>query len=215
MNSKKTVVSLSLLALLAGVIYINFVHGTAPVPLRKKFLFFPFEINDWKDKEKAGSDYLAGTLGADDMLVREYENKDGQKLELYFSYFEYTKEKKTPHAPQLCWVGSGWAFKDLGQERISSGCAGCPQAMIGKVLAEKDGNKILLIYCYRTNRSYTSDLLKFKMVSAIDAFFRRRNNAFTMQLSVPLGEGDLGEKEALMKEFLSRVFYVLETEYFE
>jgi exosortase/archaeosortase family protein len=80
---------------------------------KKSFLYFPFEIDGWKDKEKANSDYLISALGADDILVREYENKDEEKLELYFSYFIFTKKGKTPHAPQLCWVGSGWAFKDL------------------------------------------------------------------------------------------------------
>jgi len=214
MNSKKTVTFITIAVLLAGTVYINFVHGTVPVRMEKAFLFFPFEINGWKDKEKLNSDYMAAALGADDMLLREYEDSSGQKFELYFSYFEYTKEKKTPHAPQLCWVGSGWVFNDLGQERMPiSGCPGCPVPLVKKILAQKDGQSVLLFYCYRTNRAYTADLLEFKMISARDAFFRRRNNAFAMQLSVPLDGGEPALKEAQALEFLKRVFYVLESDF--
>ena len=211
--SKNTIVFISWIVLLAAIIYLNFLHGVVPVPLKKPFLYFPYEIGQWKDKEKPSSNYLITALGADDITVREYENKDGEKLELYFSYFEYTQEKKAPHAPQLCWVGSGWEFKSLGEEKLTLNCLKCPQVSIRKILAQKEDYKILLFYCYRANKEYVSDFSKFRSIIVRDSMLKRRNSAFTLQLSSDVNGEGLEKKEELMKDFLLQVFPILETEF--
>lgn len=212
--SNKIILFASWSILIFAIIYIHFLQGVTPVALKKQFIYFPFEIGQWTDKEKAGSDYLTGALGADDILTREYENKQGEKFELYFAYFEYTKEGKTPHAPQLCWVGSGWNFKSLGDENLTLDCKGCPQVVIKKILATKNKNKILLLYCYKINGKYASDLLKFRVLNVLDSIIKRRNSAFTLQLSAPLSEGEgLEMKEKEMKDFLVKVFSILEADF--
>jgi len=211
---KSTIIFLSWSILIFAIIYIQFNQGFTPVALKKQFIYFPFEIGQWRDKEKSGSDYLITQLSADDILTREYENNEGEKFELYFSYFEFTKEKKGPHPPQLCWVGSGWAFKSLGDENLILDCKGCPQVVIKKILATKGNKRILLLYCYRGNNKYFADFLKFRAVSVIDSTIKRRSSAFTLQLSAPLLEGeDLEKKEKQMKDFLVKVFSILEADF--
>jgi len=211
--SKNTIiVFFSWLILALAIIYINFIQGVRPAPLKKSFIYFPFEIGEWRDKEKTGSDYLITALGADDILIREYEDREGEKLELYFSYFQFTK-KGGPHAPQLCWVGSGWSFQDLGEERLTLDCKNCPQVVLKKILASKEDKKILLFYCYRINKKYFSDFFKFRAASVFNSIVKRRNNSFTLQLSMQLDGKDLEKEESKMREFLLKVFSVLETDF--
>ena len=208
-----TILAISSLLLLIAILYLQFVQAVTPVPLKKPFLYFPFQIGDWKDKDKPGSDYLITALGADDILTREYEDGAGEKLELYFSYFDFTKEGKGPHAPQLCWVGSGWAFTGLGEERLNIGCKDCPEIVIRKILAQKPDKKILLFYCYKLNKRYISDFSKFKAATVLDSIIKRRSGSFTLQLSSQVGLEGVEGREKVMREFLLQVFPILERDF--
>ncbi len=211
--SKTIIILASWLILIASILYINFIPEGKPVPLRKAFLYFPFELGEWQGKEQTSSDYLATYLGADDILIREYKNKEGEKVELYLAYFEYTKKDKTPHAPQLCWVGSGWSFKSLGDEMIILNDEKSPRVPLKKILAQKNGSKILMFYSYRINRRYVADLLEFRIINVLDSIVKRRNSAFTFQLSAKPGGESLDKKEKLLTDFLQEALSALEEEF--
>ena len=214
MKQSKSIIIFSAWFIVAvAVVYVHFAQNVTSVPLKKPFLYFPFEIEGWKDREKSNSDYLISALGADDVLVREYENKEGEKLELYFSYFNFTNKGKAPHAPQLCWVGSGWAFKDLGVEVIQPACAGCPAVAIKKILAEKKDASVILFYCYRANREYVADFTRFRGLIVRDSLVKRKNSAFTLQLSSPADKYSVQAKAQVMRDFLTQVFSILEKDF--
>lgn len=198
--------------LTAGIMCVYFAPNVTPVQLTRPLRDLPFDMGGWAGRNKTASDYLAGTLGADDILLREYDGIRSEKAELYMSYFAFTQNKKSPHAPQLCWVGSGWALKDLGEEALSLDCEKCPVAVFRKVLAEKGGAQILLFYTYKINNRYVTDLLKFRLISAFDSITRRKNSAFTLQLSSRIDGHDLTLKEAQLKELLLKILTSAEKE---
>jgi len=212
-NKNVLIIASSWILLASALFFLHFSPKAANIPLKKSFLYFPFQIGEWTDKEKPRSDYLVTVLGADDILIREYKNAQGDALELYFSYFNYTKDKKTPHAPQLCWVGAGWELKNLGDQRLSIPCDKCPSVNIKKVLAQKDGQTVLMFYCYKINEKYVADLFTFRAMSAFGSIIRGRNNAFTLQLSSPVNPRDFAQVESRMKDFLVKAFSILETDY--
>jgi EpsI family protein len=198
--------------LAAGIMCVYFAPNVTVVQLVRPLRDLPFEIGGWSGRDKTASDYLAGTLGADDILLREYDGAGADKAELYMSYFTFTQNKKAPHAPQLCWVGSGWALKDLGEEALRLDCEKCPVAVFRKVLAEKGGEQILLLYMYKINSRYTTDLLKFRLINAFDSIVRRKNSAFTLQLSSRTDGRDLAASEAGLKELLAKILTAAEKE---
>jgi len=211
--TKNAAIYITWFILAFAAICVYFAPRVTPVLLKKHLGYFPFEIGGWKGVEKPASDYMAAALGADYILVREYYGASGEKLEVYMSYFAYTKEKKTPHAPQLCWVGSGWALKDLGEETLALESEKCPSAAVRKILAEKDGERILLIYTYKINERYETDLLNFRIWNVLDSIFKRKNSAFTIQVSSQVGGQDFDKKEARMKDFLSKVLSAAENDF--
>jgi len=201
-----------------AAIYINIMPPVEPVPLRKTFLYFPFQIGDWKAKEKPASSYLITTLGADDILMRDYRNKEGDTCELYFSYFEYTviheyAQSKNPHPPQLCWVGAGWSFTDLGDEEVKLFSKKQPKALIKKLLAKRGDERVLMFYAHKLNEKYIVNWYNFRLQSMIDSVFKRRNSAFTLQLSTDVSGGDVSYKERKMQSFLVKILSILEKDY--
>ena len=214
MKSVKNVIIYAAWAILAGgILCVNLAHEAVPVPLNKQLAYFPFKIDGWTGVDRKSSEYLASAVSADDIMLRGYANAGGDSLELYAAYFNYTKDKKTPHAPQLCWVGSGWTLKDLGEETLALDSKKCPSALIKKVLAQKSGEKILLYYTYRINRRYAADLMKFRIMNVLDTVIKGKNSAFTLQLSAPVGDEGRSDKESRMKEFLSKALSVAENEF--
>lgn len=210
--SKNIIIVTSWVILIIGIVYINFTPKPRPIPLKKTFIYFPYKIDDWKAREKVNSDYFLTILGADNILVREYIDPFGDRLELYMSYYTYVTEDKTPHAPQLCWVGAGWSFKSIGDEKIQVN-GSSSEIMVRKILAEKQENKFLLIYCYKIGDTYTVDMLKFRYLAVLDSIFKRKSNAFTLQLSANVTGRNLESREKVMREFLHETFSMLEKEF--
>jgi len=204
--------------MILGIIHINFALSIEPVPLKKSFIYFPFQINGWKAKEKIFSDYLVTSLGFDDILIREYQNKEGDILELYFAYFENTGvlkggEEKGPHTPKMCWVGAGWTLVDLGKEKIELNSKQKKYALVRKVLARRGDEETLLLYLYKANEKYALNWIDFQRYKAIDSIIKGKNSAFTLQLSSDIGGEGIEYKEKQMKVFLREVLTILENSY--
>jgi hypothetical protein len=101
----------------------------------------------------------------------------------------------------------------LGEEIVQPDCSGCPAARIRKIHAEKKDASVLLFYCYRANREYAADFGKFRGIIVRDSIFKRRNSAFTLQLSAPVDKDLVQAKSQVMREFLSKVFSILEKDF--
>lgn len=210
------IVGTAWMILVFTIFYVNSVSRIEPVPLRQKLLYFPFDIGDWKGKERVQSEFLLSYLGADDGLVRAYKNPSGDEFELYMSYFDYTKQHRAPHAPQLCWIGGGWSFKDLGNREIDTGVKNAPSVIVKRILATKKDTGALLIYSYRTDDRYTIDMSQFRALLVKDSILKKKNNAFTLQLSANMSGDDEDYERKLdeMQSFLRRTFNILESDFF-
>ena len=211
------VVIVSWIMMLCALVCITFMPSARPVPLKKPFIYFPFKIGEWEGREKPVLDRVVDELGADDIVQREYTNRKGDKCELYFSYYEYTsfRGEKAPHVPEVCWVGKGWTFKELGEEDIELRSKEQPYALVRKKLArreKKDGEeKVLLFYLLKMNEKYVGgNRAKFISNFRKDIFLQRKTSAFTLQLSTDVGEEGIEYKEKQMREFLVRVLSILE-----
>jgi len=200
-------------------IYANFIFSVEPVPIRKSLIYFPFKIGEWKGVEKANSNYVMTTLGADDILLREYENINGDRMELYFSYYDYItsihdKPAKMPHAPQVCWIGKGWVFKDLGDERLGFKVNGkTVNVKYKKILAEKQDKEVLLFYFFKLNDHYAVNWPRIRIYAFIDSILKHKNSTLTLQLSAVVDRRGSEYKEKEMKDFLAKVIFLLEKEY--
>lgn len=207
---KNFIIALSWAVLGAAAFYINFMPQTIAVPLNKPLSALPLIIDEWKGADKKVSGYPPSAIGADDTLVRDYINASGDSLEISLDYFNYTKDGKTPYPPQTSWVGKGWLFTDLGEETLVIDGKGLSTVMVKKVLASHLGNKALLFYVYKLNGQYTPDFTRFRMLAAMDTVAKRKNSALLLQLSSAVGGQDPASKEAVIKEFLSKILTIAE-----
>jgi len=188
--------------------------GTRDIPLARALAELPQSIGDWTMVGELDPEKLATALRADDIFVRRYRNSRGQTAELYAGYFGHVEAKKAPHAPQLCWVGSGWSFKSLGETQLVLDSMKTPFARVRQMIATKGDNRVMLFYCYKLNDDYFSDLTAFRIAAAFDTIFKRRNAAFTLQVTSPMPEGAPPEAEENLRRFVTQVLSILEEKHF-
>jgi len=70
-----------------------------------------------------------------------------------------------------------------------------------------------LYYCYWINGKFFVDMTRYRIQVVIDTLLQRKNNSFTMQLSVPLEPGD---EEALClraEGFLEKILAELSSDF--
>ena len=213
---KNITIAISWLILAIVIFYINLSPfiSVKNVPLqklspKKPFIYFPFNIGEWIGKEKSVGESIFALLNPQDILMRRYSNSKGDSLELYFAFFEDLDEKG-PHPPEVCWTGTGWTLETLGIEELQINCPECPQALVKKVIAQKNKTDLLLFYLYKINERYFSDEAAFRHVALRDVFIKRRNAAFTLQLYTQVNEGNLKEKEKQLRGFLVKTLSILE-----
>jgi EpsI family protein len=199
--------------LLASSFLTQHLSNVEKIPLRKTFQDFPYRVGeDWIGKGQQYSNFLAGVLGADAYFLRNYHDDKGNRVELFFAYFEYTGSMRSPHAPQLCWLGSGWAFKDLGVDTLALKSKRMPYVTVKEMLVERGGTKLLMFYCYKLNNNYFTDFGTYRINSLLDTLLKRKNCAFSLQLTSEVGE-DYSRIEGLMKDFLSNTLTMLEDDF--
>lgn len=204
------------LVLVLTALFTYFPPKITDVPLKASFDLFPAVIGDWLYvKHKAGFDSLAGTLGADDLLLRTYEDSAKNEVELYCAYFRHIEEtkEKGPHPPQLCWVGSGWAFKDLGDEVIRLEVPKKVTAITKVIYAQRKDQKLLLYYCYKINGRYVVDFGQLKLYAVRDTLFKRKNCAFSLQLTTKVNKDDVEKTRSMMKPLLTKILSLLEDQF--
>lgn len=196
--------------MLAAYVYVNHLSAIRDVPLRGPLGSLPEVIDGWTMLGQMDPAKLAAVLKSDDVFVRKYRRDDGLAAEVYVSYFNHVGPAKAPHAPQLCWVGSGWMFKNLGDERIPLGSEKTPFASIRTMVAEKGSDRVFLLYCYKINGAYASDLGQFRIMAAFDTIFRRRNCAMTLQVTSPVRDEDINAQVDELQRFVAKILSYLE-----
>jgi EpsI family protein len=199
------------------IVTIFIVNSTPPlrnIPLKNNFSYFPLRVGEWYGKDRAISAFLnIKDDTADNILMREYENNAGEKLELQLRYFEYTDRDRSPHSFQLCWSAIGWLVENISPKKINLNCEQPPYVLINRLILKRGDVRLLYLYCYKANEVYMLDLAKFRIISMVDSIFKRKRTAFTLNLYSEINEKDALNKEKMIDDFLSHVLTTLQVDF--
>ncbi|MCK4810367.1 MAG: EpsI family protein [Candidatus Omnitrophica bacterium] len=76
----------------------------------------PFEIGNWQGKNLDVSQDVYEILETEDILIRQYKDKEGDSLTLAIVYSGNRRE--TFHPPEICYLGGGTKLLEKTQEKI-------------------------------------------------------------------------------------------------
>ena len=181
-------------------------HRDLAIPTNKPFQQFPTQVSLW---HMSGESFLSSdvqnVLKASDTLMRQYENPEGDKVELYIGYHGGGKDSGEIHSPKHCLPGSGWL--ESSSTRAGLLAAGEDLNLV-RAVYQKGEARELFLYWYDVRGDSLSDEFSLKGRQILNSLLHRRRDASFIRISVPF-QGDeeraLAVGESFVKAFLPSI----------
>ena len=194
--------------LVIAILYLRVYTTIEAVPLTDDIDNFPKQVGSFT--MTGSSEFSEGVLqelGVSSYINRDYRDKDGYKLSLYWGYYEVQKEGSLIHSPKHCMPGSGW--NPVNSEIITIQDPNSNNTYkINKILFQKGMDKISMLYWYQgRNRIVANEYLdRYFLIQ--DAILRQRSEGSLIRIIGPWIE--TGESEKKQHEFAIDLFKLLE-----
>jgi len=186
------------LLLIATGLYLS-LHRDLGVPINKPFDQFPTAVSQWRmTGESQLSSEVQNVLKATDVLVRQYANTQGDKVQLYIGYHGGGKGGGEIHSPKHCLPGSGWMEQSSARDKIS---VADRKLNLVRAVYSKGDNSELFLYWYQVRGKSLSEEFSLKGQQIVNSFLHRRRDASFIRISVPF-RGDQEKAAALGDDFL-------------
>ena len=127
-------------------------------------------------------------LGKGEFLHRVYDDRQGPFIDLFIAFYPSQRTGETPHSPQNCLPGSGWA--PLENTRMTLQMPGhAPFPVHRYVIAKADSRELVLYWFWAHNRGVASEYWnKFYLVS--DSIKMNRSDGSLVRITSPVLPGE-------------------------
>jgi len=134
-NNKTGLIIIGLLtATLLGVIYLQQSKSIAPSQVRLEDI--PMKLGEWKGKDIPITKRVYQILETEDVLMREYTNSRGEKVDLVIVYSGASRAAF--HPPEICYLGDGRELLIKNIETVETGVKGEDSTLRTNRLLMKD-----------------------------------------------------------------------------
>jgi len=72
---------------------------------------FPSRIGDWNASVSRLSSIVEEVAGASEYFLGDFTDKNGNKVNVYISYYKTQRDGQVPHSPKVCLPGGGWVIQ--------------------------------------------------------------------------------------------------------
>jgi len=194
-----------LIGLLAGSIYVQGKKNI--IPERKNFAEFPLKINDWKGKTGVLEENILASLKAEDYIISEYQNEDGDFVNFYVAYYADQAAGSAAHSPRACIPGGGWLIKELTVKAVDGIHVGGKPLMVNRLLIKRgDYTQVVYYWFQQRGRIITSEWM-VKWYLFWDSMTRNRTDGALVRLTAFILPGqDPATADKHLVEFANTVF---------
>jgi EpsI family protein len=158
------------------------------LPARLALESFPAQVGDSTSTDIPIEKDQLEVLGKGEFLHRAYSNGRQPFIDLFIAYYPSQRTGETPHSPQNCLPGSGWA--PLENTRIALQMPGHKPFPVNRyVIAKGDSREIVLYWFWAHNRGVASEYWnKFYLVS--DSIKMNRSDGSLIRITSPVLPGE-------------------------
>lgn len=181
-----------LAALLIGctAIFLQARNRQETFPPRTPLGSFPAQIGAWTGTDETIDKDALEVLGNGEFLLRLYQNHEQPQpyVDLFIAYYRSQRAGETPHSPQHCLPGSGWAPVD--NSRVTLSMPGhAPFPVNRYVIVKGDARQIVLYWFWAHNRGVASEYwTKFYLVA--DSIRMNRSDGSLIRITSPVKPGE-------------------------
>jgi len=191
-----------------AIIYLKFFATIEAVPLPADIEGFPKQVDGYT---MIGSSPFAENiiqeLGVSSYINRDYRDKEGHQVSLYFGYYDEQREGSMIHSPKHCMPGSGWSPIESSVIPINS--PGSEKSYrVNRILFQKGMDKIIMYYWYQgRNRIVANEYLdRFYLI--LDSILLHRSEGALVRVIGPWDP--MGDNEKKQVHFVANLFPILQ-----
>ena len=172
------------------------------IPIAKSFNQFPMQVGEWNGKRDVIPTKFLEGLYFSDYLLADYQNRYGRIVNLYVAYYESQRKAESIHSPETCLPGSGWEFKNAGEEVSRLGGSRGRSMTIMSAPDGKRGPRQICLLLVRQRGRIIPICLGVKLYTFWDALTRQRTDGALVRLITPVLQGEpIEDAEKRLQEF--------------
>lgn len=178
------------------------------LPARLPLQAFPIQIGSLSGTDIPIEKDQLEVLGKGEFLHRVYEDQHEPFVDLFIAFYPSQRTGETPHSPQNCLPGSGWA--PLEDTRISLQMPGHRPFPVNRyVIAKGDSKELVLYWFWAHDRGVASEYWnKFYLVS--DSIKMNRSDGSLIRITSPVLPGEsVAAAQQRITPFVDRVLPLL------
>ncbi len=180
----------------------------ASIPSRMDFAHFPLKLGSWVGVEAVLEEEVEKVLAADDYLLVDFEQADGDTVNFYAAYYTSQLEGRSVHSPRICIPGGGWTITDFStvDHSLDDGTS----FPLNRAELELNSERQLVYYWFeqRGRRLANEYWLKWYLMS--DSITMNRTDGALIRVTTVVHRGeDITLADARIKAFISDVISVV------
>ncbi len=109
------------------------------------------QLDDWSGVDLPMESSVEAMLRADSQVQRAYRSRDGELVWVYVGYYGTERGGRPEHTPWACYPSAGWTIERSAERELVE--AATPDGRLNELLVERDGERRLVHFWYRTHRS--------------------------------------------------------------
>jgi EpsI family protein len=158
------------------------------LPPRLPLASFPAQIGSLNSSDIPIDKDQLEVLGKGEFLHRAYDDGERPFIDLFIAFYPSQRTGETPHSPQNCLPGSGWAPRE--NTRIHLQMPGhLPFPVNRYIIAKGDSRELVLYWFWAHNRGVASEYWnKFYLVS--DSIKMNRSDGSLIRIISPVQPGE-------------------------
>lgn len=202
-NNKTGLIAITLLIVtLLGVMYLWQLKSIAPSQVRLEDI--PMELGEWKGKDMPITKRVYQILETEDVLMREYTNSRGEKVDLAIVYSG--SSRAAFHPPEICYLGDGRELLIKNLETVESGRSGENSSLrTNKLLMKDKFGREIAWYWFTVGSKITENYYLQQCYFIWNELSRRPTGGSLIRVSARTTGSDITQADALGKDFIKQL----------
>lgn len=153
-----------------------------------RFASLPETLNGWRSIDLEIDESVSDMLAADHNVQRAYLHPHRYVVYVYVGYYGTRRGGTPEHTPDVCYPAQGWTIVEATDRSIG----GAEGFDVREFLVEKDGERRLVHYWYRTSlRTGMTSIPRLRLAHFWGRLTRNRGDGALVRLSTPVEHGDI------------------------
>jgi exosortase D (VPLPA-CTERM-specific) len=198
------------LAMAACIFIGQYVDFYEKVPIRRSFVDFPTQIEDWNGRKSSMEQIYLESLDLSDYLVINYR-QGSQHINFYVAYYENQRKGESIHTPATCLPGGGWELAKPKVVEFPVNTTDNQTARALRVYMTKGSSRQMVYYWFYSRGRYLTNNYILKFFNFWDALTQQRTDGALVRVITPVGEfEELADADERMIGFLTEAVPILD-----